>query len=171
MLNEKPKYIGICGRLQNGKTTSAQLIKLRNSEYEICSFGNELKKIAKELGWNENKDKKGRKILQHLGTEVCRNIDDDYWVKKLEKYIKKNNYKYIIIDDIRFQNEADFIKKNNGFLIHIERRSKFKIFIDYILEKLNILHKSEIIPKNIDIKINNRKEIKDLEFKLRALGL
>jgi dephospho-CoA kinase len=143
------KLIGFTGKMQNGKSLSASLIKNINNNYQICSFGNRVKEIATELGWNGKKDKNGRKILQYLGTEVGRLIDDKYWINELDKYIKDNDLKYILIDDVRFQNELNYIKNNGGIIIHIEKRNKLKIIFDKFLEFLGLIHKSERSIKGI----------------------
>jgi len=169
MRKPKTKLIGFCGKMQNGKTTSAQLTKSLFPEYRICSFASRLKEIAYELGWDGVKDNKGRKVLQYLGTEVCRNIDGKYWIYQLHNTIKNNEFEYVVIDDIRFQNEADFIKKNNGILIHIERRGLIKILFDKILGVFGCVHKSEIIPDGIDFKIKNNNTISYLEKKIENI--
>lgn len=54
-----------------------------------------------------------RKIVQFFGTEICRSNDDNIWVNHTDdtvgKYIEDSS-KLIVIDDVRFQNEFDYIK-------------------------------------------------------------
>lgn len=64
-----------------------------------------------------------RRILQWWGTEYRRAQDHDYWVnaweKKLQQYDLKNIH--ILVDDVRFVNELNIIKKHGGIFIKIER--------------------------------------------------
>lgn len=87
-----------------------------------------------------------RKIAQHFGTEVIRNglfavlsdafADSNFWVRRLHGYITNQlvyEYEYgvladvvcphdvIIIPDVRFQNEADYILANGGVIISLSR--------------------------------------------------
>lgn len=71
-------------------------------------------------------DKSPRQLLQTIGTEWGRNlIDSDLWVKLLALRIQtltlsKNAPRFVVISDVRFENEAALIRKN-GTLLHIER--------------------------------------------------
>jgi hypothetical protein len=64
-----------------------------------------------------------RPILVCWGTDVCRKIDSDYWIKKVEKQIKSsiNNKIIVVITDVRYENESKWIKENGGFMIHLSR--------------------------------------------------
>jgi len=72
----------------------------------------------------------GRRILQWLGTDVVRKlVDKDYWVNKMLDILNSisKNLDYIIIDDLRFSNEAlalrdfDNIEHTNKYFIHVSR--------------------------------------------------
>jgi len=117
-------FIGITGRAGSGKTTVANIMKGVLGNTIIHPFAYSLKKFATILGWNGKKDKKGRKLLQTLGTECGRNlIDENLWVNNWEFEIHKliMYYKYIIIDDVRFENEAEIIRKKKGIIFHVVR--------------------------------------------------
>ncbi|SEA56823.1 hypothetical protein SAMN05660420_02496 [Desulfuromusa kysingii] len=64
-----------------------------------------------------------RRILQWWGTEYRRAQDPDYWTKawaqKLQEYDLTQTP--IIVDDVRFVNELEMIKKQGGIFIKIER--------------------------------------------------
>jgi hypothetical protein len=63
-----------------------------------------------------------RKIYQFFGTDICRKIDNDIWLKCYNRHIRENDLKRIICDDIRFKNELDFIRTLGKSLIcYIER--------------------------------------------------
>ena len=90
------------------------------------NFKDELIDEAEALGWNGVKDKRGRQLLQRLGTDVVREcIDENYWVRKwFERFdlqINENRAigKIILVDDVRFDNEAHMIKALGGKVIEI----------------------------------------------------
>jgi len=62
--------------------------------------------------------------LQLVGTDLFRdNYDTDIWVKSFfneELSEKLNNGKIIVVPDVRFVNEADFILQEGGYLIRLE---------------------------------------------------
>lgn len=113
--------IGLTGPMGSGKSTIAKMLSDMIYEEEgiassIIPFGRALKKMAKDLGWDGMKNEKGRKILQLLGTDICRTINPDFWVKKWAEEVKAEfefadvcrvDTAVIIADDIRFQNEFD----------------------------------------------------------------
>lgn len=74
-----------------------------------------------------------RQILQFLGTDLLRNqlnnimpgINEDYFVKYFEIWHKNNNKINIVISDLRFLNESNYIKNNNGYIIKINRSSMY----------------------------------------------
>ena len=52
-----------------------------------------------------------RELLQYLGTEIIRTIDQDWHIKKIDDYIKANKLleKNIVFADTRFKNELEYI--------------------------------------------------------------
>ncbi|MFW5872263.1 MAG: hypothetical protein ACOCUT_04075, partial [bacterium] len=59
-----------------------------------------------------------REILQWWGTDIRREQNEDYWVLEMERFYSEFQGDLLIIDDVRFPNEADF-GKNSGFLVRI----------------------------------------------------
>lgn len=102
------------------------------------AFAEPLKAMLRALGLDEQdlngwrKDENNydfhatpRYMMQTLGTEWGRDtINENIWLIAAAKRIKKMNQAQpdatIIITDVRFQNEADFVRKH-GFLIHVDR--------------------------------------------------
>lgn len=64
-----------------------------------------------------------RRILQWWGTEYRRAQDPDYWTKAWEKKLLEYDLDttHILVDDVRFINELNVIKKHGGIFIKIER--------------------------------------------------
>lgn len=105
--------IGIIGKMCSGKSTLAKNIQKKYNNYVITSFAEKIKILAKELF---NMDIKDRKLLQMIGTKM-RDINPDVWVNfTIDKF--KNN-ENVIIDDVRYQNEIDKLKKENYLLIYL----------------------------------------------------
>jgi len=144
-----PTIIGVVGLATHGKSTVAQRLRglLPQSRILTLPFAKGVKDEAQRLGWNGLKDTKGRIILQQLGTEVCRNIDPDYWTKRWMQnaYSDMRDLDLIVCDDLRFDNELKCIKENGGYIIKIKRPmslwAKFKRRVGLILGSV---HASEV---------------------------
>ncbi len=133
----KLPIIGIAGHARAGKDTVAQFIQ---EEYRAATyaFAEPLKAMLRALGLDEQdlnswrKDETNydfqatpRHMMQTLGTEWGRDtINDNIWViaaaKRIQRLSQAQPDSTIIITDVRFENEADFVRKH-GFLIHVER--------------------------------------------------
>lgn len=60
-----------------------------------------------------------RELMQYIGTEYIRKIDEHYWTNYLfDKLSNEDNY---LISDLRFPNEADTITSKGGKIIKIIR--------------------------------------------------
>ncbi len=97
-----------------------------------------------------------REVLQYVGTQIFRTIDNDIWVKALIRKIEEEDTELAIISDCRFPNEVAGIQKLGGKVIRLTR-NPFK-------GKDKDEHKSEIILdkdkfdwKNFDAIIDNDK--------------
>lgn len=138
--------IGFLGRKRSGKDTAADYI-VNKYEYSKKSFGGPLKKGIQE--WFQFTDEQlttelkdqidpnwgisPRKAFQIIGTDVVRklfpslllpDIGDKFWVKTFNIWYNKNYDQHlgkVVLSDVRFQNEVDFIKKNGGIVIKLTR--------------------------------------------------
>ena len=131
--------IGIHGPLDGGKDTIARYIMKKYPNFTNYAMAKPLKEAAQVMfGFSslQLEDRKlkeeidpfwgvsPRKVCQLLGTEFGRQmIRDDVWIKRAELQIIKNKelgYK-TIITDVRFDNEAEWIRKYpNSLLLYIE---------------------------------------------------
>jgi len=166
--------IGLCGPAGSGKGEVAKLLSNFGKTYTL-PFAKPLKAMAKSFGWDGNKDEKGRKFLQLLGTEIGRAYDQDYWVKRWAEEAKMIlsagvpgypnilQYDILVADDTRFDNEADIIKSFGGFVVRLSGRK-------YDLGN-NSTHASErgITESKIDFTIDNSGTIEDLSDKIFRL--
>jgi len=96
----------IHGPMCSGKTTISDIIKKHDSDYKTYSFGGKVKDIARDLFKMEGKD---RSLLINVASKM-REIDVDIWAKYVIDEIEHDKKKNCIIDDLRFQNEADYLK-------------------------------------------------------------
>jgi len=172
------EIIGITGYKNSGKDTLAEYFI--NKGYHKISFADSLKEACKAIFsfsddqlHNQNfKEKEDiywkhspRELLQKIGTElfrntlpkICTNIDKDIWIRSIERKILKlnieNKITKFVIPDVRFENEAEFIRKNKGTIIFINRNILNNDFHESE-NKINII--------KYDIKINNNNTISDL---------
>lgn len=112
--------------------TRALLADIGMSEPEIIHHMNAGKQdIIDSLGTS------ARRVMQVLGTEVGRHISEDFWVRIWMKRIldlELVNAKGVIVDDVRFPNEAKAIKQVGGELWRIQRDSHIKLDVTHASE-------------------------------------
>jgi hypothetical protein len=131
-LKDKPLLIGISGKKQSGKDTLARMLYALMDNPPIQHFADALKEeVACACGtsWQDIERNKAifRPILQWWGTDFRRKFqdEDNYWIDQLDsmiKYLHENGgHKVFLIPDVRFENEAKYVKDNNGILIRINR--------------------------------------------------
>lgn len=114
--------IGFTGKAGVGKTTCANY-----TSHSVISFAGELKRIAFIMGWDGEKDVKGRTLLQDLG-DIGRKYDPEMWVLPIvtecishEENVVFVGTDYILsVDDVRYDNEAKILKSLGGIIIHLE---------------------------------------------------
>lgn len=127
--------IGIAGAMGAGKTTAAdELVR----QFFVCklSFATPLKEAACSLfGLKPEDFSQGksvvdpywgitrREMLQKLGTECMReNFGGDFWVRRAKLAVGKvREHMTVVFDDVRFPDEADWIRSNDGVLLRITR--------------------------------------------------
>ena len=126
------KLIGLCGVARCGKDTFFNLAKqyIENKSNIVCtkvSFAECLRQEINETliqnfnisAWTENTNEKEQiRDLLVAWSKTRRHQDCNYWVNK----IKINEDSINIITDVRYKNEVDFIHKNNGIVIYIQRK-------------------------------------------------
>lgn len=167
------KIVGITGRAGAGKDCVLRFIKERLPDIEEHRFAGPLKEATcKFFGWTaeqiEDREFKEaidpvwgfspRVAMQRLGTEWGRGLRDDLWIHMARVRLVRSNSQFVF-PDVRFENEADFVRTNNGILIHVIRPGN-KIS--------NSDHASEagIEIKDADIVIDNNGSLDDLRTKV-----
>lgn len=112
------KVVCISGKAQHGKDTTASMIQecleQHNKRVVIVHYADLLKYICKTFfGWDGNKDEKGRKILQYVGTDIIRKKVPNYWVDFVSEFLEifDNEWDWVLIPDTRFPNEVDLMRE------------------------------------------------------------
>lgn len=130
--------IGLIGKAGVGKDTAALHLYREHGLYHYA-FAAPLRGMVSgllgEAHWNDREwkertidwiGKSPRELLQTLGTEWGRNLVHPHlWVLKAEQVWKRiaatSRYPGMVISDVRFPNEADWIHSQGGILIEVLR--------------------------------------------------
>ena len=111
-------YVGIGHKARQGKNTFADALHAQMPDSRIIGFADALKVVCRDLYGMKEKDPE---LLQRVGILMRKEYGDDVWIRELAFTVKCVPESIIIIPDVRFPNEADFIKRNEGFLVHAQR--------------------------------------------------
>lgn len=129
--------IGFCGKAGSGKSTACNFLLNKDANITELAFAKPLKDACKCIfsltdeqvygtlketplpQWDERTP---RQILQYVGTDLFRkHFCDDIWIRAMKCAIEACPTKHIIISDVRFANECDFVKSMGGIVIMITR--------------------------------------------------
>jgi hypothetical protein len=114
--------IGIGHKARHGKdTTATHIIRATGGLAERFSFADDLYATARVIFGMTKKD---GPTLQWLGTEGFRKKDEDFWLKCLYWNLYNKRPRIAVIADVRFPNEAEFVKKMGGVTIKVSRFNK-----------------------------------------------
>jgi len=155
----KTKIVGIGYKARQGKNLLARTIRENIQEaelgvvVEIYSFATALKSFCRAIGWMKDKDPR---ILQLVGTDIMRSINENVWVDCLKYQIEEESPDIALIADMRFPNEFQFCKEN-GMAIKISRLNADGS--QWVADDRDPNHPSEIALDNEDNF--------DFEFKVR----
>lgn len=147
----KPKLIGICGHAGAGKDTVGQyLVSTRDNTYKLA-FADPLKTAAAEMFGipllefydpdykevpNDFWGVSPRQIAQFFGTEMVRenlgrllpDVAENFWITRMihkltgqGAQVEYDEDDVVVITDVRFQNEYDWIISQGGVIIHLTR--------------------------------------------------
>jgi len=180
--------IGISGKARVGKDTiggifKKELLDTGKGEFQLMEYSRALKDgVSKNFNLSyaqlygdlkeveDKRYKKGniedgiywtpREILQAYG-EFFRTIDTNFWVNK----VFKDDFKNLIITDIRHKNEVEAVKDRGGYHIRVYRNQDTKVHgINHISETgLDFIDNCELDSTYIpDFRIENNSSINDL---------
>lgn len=133
--------IGLAGPIGSGKDTMANYLvnhfqahrlKFADALYAMAgAFDTDIHPDMPHSAKNEfvlNNANLGtrRSFLEKLGTEFGRNhISDNIWILRVDHEISKLKFLLgddvnIVISDVRFPNEAKYIRNNGGHIVHLK---------------------------------------------------
>ena len=115
-MDKFPIIVMVSGRAGEGKSTFSEIcidiLAKKGIMATIVPFAQGVKDTACFMGWDGEKDDKGRKLLQQIGN-TGREYDKDIWARKAVDEIREdagvNLFDIVFIDDWRFPNEGNVI--------------------------------------------------------------
>lgn len=155
--------IGFAGPAGVGKTTIANKLSVHRN-FSVEAFATPLKEALvaltglpmahfRDIDLKEQLTvfgKTPRKMMQLLGTELARNmIHKEFHVIRMEQRLNWMRGVDVVIDDVRFEDEAALIRKRGGVVFHLTR--------EFASPTVEVSHASEngIIIKPEDICIHS----------------
>jgi len=130
--------IGLTGYAQSGKDTVANILvekygykrvafadKIREFLYEInpmvgCSPSGYLRDLVDLKGWDEAKQEpQVRRLLQDLGVGARKLFGDTFWIMEALGDVSPQDK--VVVSDVRFENEAEWIQTFRGQIWRIKR--------------------------------------------------
>lgn len=166
--------IGLTGKKGCGKSSIARILRDRH-DFKVLSFAEPIKDMLEAMGVQrelmddpclkeqelELFGKSPRQLMQMLGTEFARDmIHPNIWVYLMEERITP--HRHVVIDDVRFNNEAKMIDSYGGTVVEVIRGK-------HLLEDGHI-SEAGLAPEFIDTKIENIScQIRDLELEVERV--
>jgi hypothetical protein len=131
------KLIGITGFARSGKDTffnrAKTLLEKDSYRCERVAFADALKSEVNQIlepnagisaFTEDNLDKELiRPLLVTYGTDIRRKLNPNCWIEKIQPQVIDllEDNKFVFVTDVRYANEAEWIKINQGILIKVER--------------------------------------------------
>jgi hypothetical protein len=127
--------IGLIGFKQVGKSTAAKYLaehgfaRINMKDALVAELRKNFPDLLRELSQAyhmdvdklfENKPPAMRALMQNYGTEVRRSDKDSYWTDKWKEAASYEGDN-IVVDDVRFINEAEAVRSRGGILIRLVR--------------------------------------------------
>lgn len=132
------RLIGFVGKKRTGKDTCADFLSHLFHDFHVLAFAEPVKQACKHIyALSDDQVFEGkdvvderwsltpRDMLKKLGTDM-RSVDRFHWVRNMAMRldgIHSDANTYVAISDVRYHEEADYIRNMGGLLIHISRDS------------------------------------------------
>lgn len=147
--------IGLVGKAGVGKTTFADIL-VEKYGFKRLSFAKKLKEVTSIIFGRPVDKARDRWFLQTLG-ELARAVDSSVWIKHVYREMVALKNENIVIDDVRYLNEAEFLRDHGFILIRLYGRG-------YVLDPNLASHESETEQNAIqaDLEVNVNVPLKDL---------
>lgn len=137
------RIIGLTGHARVGKDTVGAYL-MRAHGFDRLAFADQVRQAlftlnpvictnegkyyplrfcAQEYGWEFIKAQAdGRGLLQRMGTDIGRRMfGADCWIKMVDRQIQQARPESLVITDVRYDNEAEYIRSIGGVIWEITR--------------------------------------------------
>jgi len=179
LFGDGPELIGLVGYAQAGKDTLAKVLveeygytrlafadAIRDFAYAVnpmygstVSEPRYLRDLVDRSGWDEaKKSPEVRRLLQTIGVTAREQFGGDFWIAIT---MSKVNTPNVVITDVRFENEAEWIKDGPSSQLWRVTRSGVGPVNDHVSE-------SELADYPVDQIFKNDGSIEDLENLVRS---
>lgn len=171
--------IGLVGKKGSGKDTVANFL-VKSRKFHKRAFADPLKKVIEHLFLvdayqlhdpilketiDERWQLSPRQMMQKVGTDMVREkLGEDFWLKHMELSLPQG--RNCVISDVRFQNEADWIKKKGGILIRIQSDDASSIDSHQSEMELENIKTDYVIPNEKRLGLDTFHEILEIWFSL-----
>lgn len=116
----------VSGRAGEAKSTFSryciECLEEKDFTAIVEPFAQGVKDTARFMGWNSEKDDRGRRLLQQIGN-TGREYNEDIWAERVIDAIECdagcNIYDVVFIDDWRFPNEGNVVLKKFANVIKV----------------------------------------------------
>lgn len=156
-----------------------KIYELRKKLIDLC--GNEVIAMSAELqltrgvfsrfrkvDWSVEKNDQQRALLQQIGQCLRETISPTIWIDYLINKIKKENPKLVVIDDIRYRNEADAFKDAGFAMVRLDvtketqdKRIK-KLYGDVEDSKINHISETDLDNYDFDFHVDADIKLADM---------
>ena len=162
--------IGFTGRARSGKDTAASFV-CDMFGFEPVSFAEPIKQAVTAMFGLDERHLDGelketpleglgrspRYLFQTLGTEWGRElVHPDVWIYAMNTWVKRLEREYlrqglrlqgVVVSDVRFENEAAWVRDRGGLLIHLERQKTVDV-LWHVSEAGIQRHDGDIVIRN-----------------------
>ena len=151
------RVIGIAGRAGSGKSTMARLVRLQFGQSDVLKFAAPLKAATRGLlihqGFTSDEATRAiegdlkrlpderlggltpTQIMQAIGNGVRDDLDPDVWVRMARQRVAVSPAPVIIIDDVRYANEAAAVRRMGGRVVMITGREDANVSSGHASER------------------------------------
>lgn len=165
--NTRPKLIGLSGYAGSGKDTACNALMANG--YASLAFADPMRRMLRELllcSVGDDSYMDFRKLKEHeipglgvsyrhlaqtLGTEWGRALGQDFWIRIAEATISQrlrmagDKPMNFVVSDVRFANEAAWIREQGGVIWRIERASTVPVRAHVSEQELYLFHADDVL--------------------------
>jgi dephospho-CoA kinase len=119
--------IAIVGKMRSGKDTATDILRDNRPTFRIA-IADPIKELVEKFFPETIGGEKPRWHYQQIG-EAFRKLNPDVWLNALERNVNNEAFNEfnIIVTDCRYENEAEWLRKNGYYLIKIECPDEIRI--------------------------------------------